>query len=75
MRTEHNSGQALIRALHMADDIAEGILAQFHARLAHQAHQIRAPLPVRIRERQPVDALPLRRYAFECSKLLLYTLS
>ena len=71
MRTEHNSGQALIRALHMADDIAEGILAQFHARLAHQAHQIRAPLPIRIRERQPVDPLPRRRDVLQICELLL----
>ena len=71
MRTEHNSGQALIRALHMADDIAEGILAQLHARLAHQAHQIRAPLPIRIRERQPVDALPRRCDVLQICELLL----
>ena len=40
MRAEHDSRQALVRALHMADDIAKRILAQLHARLTHQPHQI-----------------------------------
>ena len=74
MRAEHDSRQALVRALHMADDIAKRILAQFHARLTHQPHQICAPLPVRIRERQPVDSPPRRRDFFQSSELLLQAL-
>ena len=71
MRAEHDSRQALVRALHMADDIAKRILAQLHARLTHQPHQICAPLPVRIRERQPVDPRTRRRDLLQCCELLL----
>lgn len=74
MRAEHDSRQALIRALHMADDIAKRILAQLHACLTHQPHQIRAPSPVRIRERQPVDHPPRRRDFVQSSELLLQAL-
>lgn len=74
VRAEHDSRQALIRALHMADDIAKRILAQLHACLTHQPHQIRAPPPVRIRERQPVDPPPRRRDFVQSSELLLQAL-
>ena len=71
MRAEHDSGQTLVRALHMAADIAKCILAQLHACLTHQPHQICAPLPVRIRERQPVDPPPRRSNLLQYRKLLL----